>query len=55
MFFTQKILREFQEKLDLIIIEETFFFIMALIWVVETDMHDDKYDIFKFLMQKILG
>lgn len=31
---------------------------MALIWVVETDMHDDKYDIllfFKFLMQKILG
>lgn len=34
MFFTQKILREFQEKLDLIIIEETFFFIMALIWVV---------------------
>lgn len=34
MFFAQKILREFQEKLDLIIIEETFFFIMALIWVV---------------------
>lgn len=34
MFFTQKILREFQEKLDLIIIEETFFFIMALIWIV---------------------
>lgn len=34
MSFAQKILREFQEKLDLIIIEETFFFIMALIWVV---------------------
>lgn len=34
MFFAQKILREFQEKLDLIIIEETFFFIMALIWIV---------------------
>lgn len=34
MFFAKKILREFQEKLDLIIIEETFFFIMALIWVV---------------------
>lgn len=29
MFFTQKILREFQEKLDLIIIEETFF----LLWL----------------------
>lgn len=29
MFFAQKILREFQEKLDLIIIEETFF----LLWL----------------------
>lgn len=29
MSFAQKILREFQEKLDLIIIEETFF----LLWL----------------------
>lgn len=29
MFFAKKILREFQEKLDLIIIEETFF----LLWL----------------------